>query len=248
MYWKQPITTEVLQLDPVTEIIITRILLRARNEDMKYPAYFVHGNQNVQYQLKRGQAIFIMQDLIAVGIPRRKIEESIKILEGQNCTFTLEGLEATQAQNCTFTCTFTRKPFGFIVSVLNYDSLTKFDDFVQSPVQSLVHSPVHTNNKSDIERQERNKNVEEVLPAKTEKTISSKKDILENELYLYHQETKFPLLNEKEINLCLDLAIQTAKRKNETFYYNNALNWLEKENTNKSKQTKQSKDPNLLTF
>lgn len=237
MYWKQPITTEVLELDPVTEIIITRILLRARNEDMKYPAYFIHGNQNVQYILKRGQSIFKISELVEIGISRRRIEASLKLLS---------------EPNCTFTCTFTRKPFGLIVTILNYDSLTKFDDFVhslvQSGVHSLVQSPVHTSNKNDIERQERNKNVEEVLPAKNEKFFWTKEQVLSNALFPQARHRQFPLLDDSEIDFCLDLAIQTEKTKGKSFLFNNALNWLEKANENKSKQTKQSKDPNLLTF
>jgi hypothetical protein len=136
MNWKQPITTECLKLDTTTRLVFMEIMIHCRNEDMEYPAYFIHGNQSVQYKLKRGQAIFQASIFYKLGIHRRLVEASIETLS---------------TPNCTFTCTFTRKPFGFIVSVLNYDELIKFDDFVHSQYihnTFTVHSPVHTNHKS----------------------------------------------------------------------------------------------------
>lgn len=104
-----------------------------------------------------------------------------------------------------------------------------------------------TNNESNTIKEKESKINENKLK-ETKVNISTKEEILANPLFPQHQENKFPLLNEKEISLTLDTAIQKHTLENKSFIFTNAINWLVNENTNKAKQTKQSKDPNLLTF
>jgi hypothetical protein len=245
MHWKQPIPTSITSLDTVTEITLNYILLRIRNKDMEAPKEFWHGNKRHLIKLLKNQCIFSVDRFCReTAIPKNRIKSSLELLKNIQID-----------ENLTINLTINRQSFGLIITLQNADSVFGFDN--QSDNQPTINQQSNANqmqissqasNKNDIERLERFENVEEVLPAKNEKTFWSKEQVLNNGLFLQARHRQFPLLDDSEVDFCLDLAIQTEKAKGKSFLFNNALNWLEKANENKSKQTKQSKDPNLLTF
>jgi len=153
MYWKQPITTECLEMDTVTRLVFFEILIHARNEDMKYPMEIIHGNKRMSICLKRGESIFKSSELKKIGISRASIERSIRILSGE--LHSINGVNGNQDEKndiqSAFKMTFIRKPFGFIVSIQNYDELIKMtfnnlENTHSSDIQSAFNQ--HTNNKS----------------------------------------------------------------------------------------------------
>ncbi len=136
MHWKQPITTECLQMDTATRLIFMEIMLHARNEDMEFPQFILHGNKQISYQLKRGQALFLSSAFKKVGFTRTTLSRSINLLSDKKTAFNM---------------TFIRQPFGFIVSVLNYDDLTKMTFNNANEQQSNDNQTAfkqHANNKS----------------------------------------------------------------------------------------------------
>lgn len=165
-YWKQPITTKCLELDTLTRIIFFEIMIKARNEDMEFPSQIMHGNKIISYQLKRGQSIFISAEMKQLGIKRTALERSLKILSDKNSAFNLA---------------FNRQPFGFIVSILNYDELTKMtfnpafnlhSVCIQSAFKQHSNNiqsafKLHTNNKNvknvENEKNVKNEKIEEIV-------------------------------------------------------------------------------------
>ena len=152
--WKQPITTDCLEMDMATRLIFMEIMIHARNEDMLFPKFIQHGNKQISYQLKRGQSLFFAKNFKKLGASRVTIQRSLKLLTSQNSAFNM---------------TFNRQPFGYIVTISNYDELTKmtFNNAIKQQSNSNQTAiKQHANNKSD-------KNVKNVKSEKNKNIITS---------------------------------------------------------------------------
>jgi len=98
-----PIITE---MDTVSEMIFSYIILRAEEEDMEYDRFLLHGNKRIPYRLQRGQCIFNSQIFKQNGIPRGHISYTLKMLSNRNDYLKI---------------TFVKKTYGFIATVANLD-------------------------------------------------------------------------------------------------------------------------------
>jgi hypothetical protein len=156
MHWKQPITTECLKMDTATRLIFMEIMIRARNEDMTYPEFIRHGNKNISYQLKRGQSLFLSSNLKNVGFTRTTIERSLKLLSDKNSAINIA---------------INRQPFGFIISINNYDELVSIA--INSEIKQQSNS-----NQTTIKQHANNKNVNNDKPVKSVEVNLEAQEIL----------------------------------------------------------------------
>ena len=137
--------------------------MHTRNTDMKFPDYWGNGNQRTKYQLKRGQSIFSSAYFSKnTKIPINWVRASLNELTSQ------------------LTIQLTRKPFGYIVTMLNYDEAMSFATHSTTPF--ATHSQVtndslatHPATQSQLTSSTNNKSVKTGKIVKTEKTVKNEK-------------------------------------------------------------------------
>jgi hypothetical protein len=210
-------------MDTATRLIFFEIMIQARNEDMLYPEFIIHGNKNIGYQLKRGQSLFVSAIFKKLGFSRKTIQRSFNLLSDEKSTFNM---------------TFIRQPFGFIVTVLNYDELVKMTFNSTNEVHSkYIQSTfkVHTNNKS-VENEETVKSAENIFYMG--ENFEKLNEIKNNPIFCLQQNQNFNDLTEKEIDNCLLVALEDAKSKNNNLSIGSAFTWLRNENERKKKNIK----------
>jgi len=137
MSWKQPIDTSILEdssLDALDRAVWCEIMLRCRNEDGEMPPFY-HGNKKIKLFLKRGQMIF-------------RVEQFARELKTKNAYCVRSSLRTWEKiKNEIKTET---KPFGLIVTVLNYDSITNFKNETENELKTnskRIKNELHTSNK-----------------------------------------------------------------------------------------------------
>jgi len=135
--WKQPIPTDIRaneNVDILSRLLFFDILNGCQNKD--YHKIYYHGNKRIDLDLKRGQYLFVVSRYEkSLGISRRKIEKSLEIISKWYSELLIE-----------------TKPFGLIVSVLNYDGLTNMQNENTIERKSNVkrmQNERKSNNKSD---------------------------------------------------------------------------------------------------
>ena len=108
MTWKQPVPIDIRKnenIDSISRLIFYEILTLARSED--YVCDFVHGNKYFSIPLKKGQCIFRVAEFVR-GTPlgRKKVSNSLSKISKWYTELDIVG-----------------KPFGFIITIKNYDEL-----------------------------------------------------------------------------------------------------------------------------
>jgi len=169
--WRAPIPTDILNspdYDDLDFAVLAIILGRVRREDGPPKTYY-HGNKKVTVHLKKGQTLFRVDNFAkCLATDPRKIRKSIEKLK---IWYTNLQTEA--------------KPYGLIISVLDYDNLTKMQSNLQSSGRAdaeQVQSSGRTKNKT-VEIEETEKTVERNTNA-TAVAISQKKQISEEAIEL----------------------------------------------------------------
>ncbi len=151
MSWKQPIDTTVLKWPVLERLIFCELMLRARNEDSVIPSFW-HGNKYYSNVfLKRGQCIFKVSTFSSeIGGNQKRTRAALKCLINRGVIRELN-----------------RKPFGFIVTINNYDDWVSMSNQSgnQSGTQKQIKSKsiVHTSNKNDknVKSVKRDNNISE---------------------------------------------------------------------------------------
>ena len=124
MAYKQPIETSVFRNEKMTglaQYLFTWIMIHARNTPESM--FISHGGKTYQVDLNRGQCILKIamisnqwkSDGIKIG--RTKINTTLKILK--------EVLRQNEAD-----LNIEGKPYGHIITVINYDNLVSPDDAI----------------------------------------------------------------------------------------------------------------------
>ena len=159
MYWKQPISTEILHATSLEQSIWLHIILRCRNKDGPVPP-FMHGNNRICTTLKRGQMIFNVRAFAKEhNVHRNTVTKRLYAL----CQCTTECTTV-----CTTECTtvsskvyhgicIKKKPYGLIITVLNYNQITsmnkeiiqKNSDECTTECTTVCTTECTSNNKSD---------------------------------------------------------------------------------------------------
>jgi len=166
MNWKQPIPTSIKEFDTVTKLIAMSILIDSRNSDMVTPKEFWHGNKRYLLKLKKGQCVFAKARFIEeTGIPRCRVDRSLRILIEQNSTIQIATVPM---------------PFGLIITVLNYDEI--------SGMTTETASERQANDKRMTSEQLTSKESDKSDKSEKEKKVNQKKDF-ENPIKLTEDET-----------------------------------------------------------
>jgi hypothetical protein len=165
MTWKQPIPTSITNLDTVTELVLSYILLRLRNEDMVAPKEFWHGNQRHLYQLKKGECVFAVERFCREStISKSRVKKSLEILKN-----------GYTDGNLTISLQITRQSFGLIVKLINADEVFSLDNHFSN--QSTI-SQQSLENQSAITVTASNKNVNNDKPVKSVEVNLEAQEIL----------------------------------------------------------------------
>lgn len=135
--WKQPTPTDIRHnenVDLLSRLLFFDILNGCQNKP--YHKIYYHGNKRIDLELKRGQYLFVVSRYARdLGISRRNIEKSLRIVSKWYTELHIE-----------------RKPFGLIVTVKDYDELTKMHNEMQIKRKTNVKRTLNerkSNNKSD---------------------------------------------------------------------------------------------------
>jgi len=129
MSWKVPITTEVLKMDLITQIVFSHILLNCRKCDTEFEETFYNGTQKHYFKLNKGQCIFNISEFCAETFMKKNhIKRSLEMLEKNKNLIKME---------------ITRKSFGLIITVQNYDELTRFENHSEITRKSLGNHSVN---------------------------------------------------------------------------------------------------------
>lgn len=145
--WKQPTPTDIRNnhdVDLLSRLIFFDILNGCQNKD--YHLVYYHGNKRIDLTLKRGQYLMnISLYAKELKLPRRRIEKSLEIISKWYSELLVE-----------------RKPYGFVITVLSYDKLTKMQNEVQLELKS-------NSIRSEKQKQECNKSVKNDIELEAEK-------------------------------------------------------------------------------
>jgi len=138
MAWKQPIDTAILNdqaLNAFDRSVLVEILLRCQNIDGEIPPFW-HGNKRILLYLKRGQMVFrVTQFANELQVDPKRVRKSIERLRNRYIEMEIES-----------------KPFGLIISVLNYDIITKMESEMENERRmkgERKENERSTSNKSD---------------------------------------------------------------------------------------------------
>jgi hypothetical protein len=157
MTWKQPIPTSITNLDTVTEIVFSYILLRLRKEDMSAPKEFWHGNKRHLVKLEKHQCVFAVERFCReTEISKVRVKKSLEILQN------LQIDEKTQIN-----MTINRRSFGLIVTLQNGDEVLSMKNQSDNQCEINVKS---NSNQSAISVTASNKNDKNEEIKKNEKT------------------------------------------------------------------------------
>jgi hypothetical protein len=157
MTWKQPIPTSITNLDTVTEIVLSYILLRLRKEDMTAPKEFWHGNKRHLVKLEKHQCVFAVERFCReTEISKVRVKKSLKILQN------LQIDEKTHIN-----MTINRRSFGLIITLQNGDEVLSMKHQSDNQCEINVKS---NSNQSAISVTTSNKNDKKEETEKNEKT------------------------------------------------------------------------------
>lgn len=158
MAWKQPIDTDILNdptLNAFDRSVLVEILLRCQNTDGEIPPFW-HGNKRILLSLQRGQMVFrVSQFAKELQVDPKRVRKSIERLQNRYIEKEIES-----------------KPFGLIVSVLNYDKLTKMENEMENERRmkgERKENERSTSNKSD----KSDKSEESIYTPEREKEIQA---------------------------------------------------------------------------
>lgn len=162
-YWKQPITTESLEWPTMDRVVFCEIMLRARNEPEDVKPFW-HGNKHyTEEHLERGQCIFVTA--------RFANELNVQVNNVRKALNRLIKKEVIMELN--------RKPYGFIVTVKDYDEQIKMKlkEQVNQQVNrnSKDNSMYDANHKSVYKSGTQDRTHKSVTQVKTEEEILAEK-------------------------------------------------------------------------
>ena len=128
--WKQPIPVSVHKnenVDMLSRMLFFEILTLCQNQP--FHKVFYHGNKRIDITLSRGQCLFnIAKYERELKIPRSRIEKCLKVLNEWQIEMQIE-----------------RKPFGAIITVLNYDKIVKMQ--IEKQNETQIENKSKTNRK-----------------------------------------------------------------------------------------------------
>lgn len=135
--WKQPTPTDIREnenVDLLSRMIFFDILNGCQNQT--YHKVYYHGNKRIDLELERGQYLFVISRYQReLKVPRKRIEKSLEIISKWYTELLIEN-----------------KPFGLIITVKDYDSLTKMTNEKGNEMKTKLkrnENEVKSNNKSN---------------------------------------------------------------------------------------------------
>lgn len=146
MNWKQPIPTDIQYDDRFTALeraILWEILCLCQRKDTTIQ--FQQAGKHYLVDLRRGQCIFKVASFAKdFGLDRKRVHRSLDFLSKQYSEMDIKGM-----------------PYGCIITVKNYDELTKMDNEMDSQRTMKGQSKDNESTaKENVERVENVKNVD----------------------------------------------------------------------------------------
>ena len=157
-HWKQPVDTDIINneaFDTFDCSVWYHIIMQCRNEAGALPPFF-SGNKKFEIELERGQMVFRIRQFARDHIvDRKKVRKSIDKLSKWYHKMDHE-----------------TKPYGLIITVLNYDEIIKMDhkkDTVGTMKEPQENNEGSTSNKS-VKNNKNEKNEKKEREKKTSLT------------------------------------------------------------------------------
>lgn len=222
--WRQPVPVDLLNSEDYDDLdfcVLSLILGRVRREEGP-PKVYYHGNKKVTVHLMKGQTLFRVDNVAKVlGIDPRKIRRSIEKLKKWYTNLQTEA-----------------KPYGLIISVLEYDELSKMPSNMQSSGRAdaeQMQSSGRTKNKII----ENNKIVKtEESMSETKVSQSSKNNSTKELLRIFEEHIPCDAYN-KATQYVIEQGIPTREQA-QTLLERFASYWLEEDTRGKPRYAKQA--------